>query len=114
MDIGDDAGHTTWFCWNNVFAYWFEPFSNTIEDVKAAERAHDFYEGWFLNPLVNGDCPETMKKTAGSRIPKFTKHESERIKGSYLKTCVFVVEVSSPERRRCRNNSRSRFKVAGN
>ncbi|KAJ0842916.1 putative beta-glucosidase [Helianthus annuus] len=67
----------------NVFAYWYEPYSNTIEDVKAAERAHDFYEGWFLNPLVNGDYPETMKKNAGSRIPKFTQHESERIKGSF-------------------------------
>ncbi|KAJ0453650.1 putative beta-glucosidase [Helianthus annuus] len=67
----------------NVFAYWYEPYSNTMEDVKAAERAHDFYEGWFLNPLVNGNYPETMKKNAGSRIPKFTKHESEKIKGSF-------------------------------
>ncbi|MFS7994529.1 putative beta-glucosidase [Helianthus anomalus] len=36
----------------------------------------------FLNPLVNGDYPEIMKKNAGNRIPKFTKLESERIKGS--------------------------------
>lgn len=30
----------------NMFAYWFEPHANTTEDVKAAERAQDFYVGW--------------------------------------------------------------------
>ncbi|KVH94468.1 Glycoside hydrolase, catalytic domain-containing protein [Cynara cardunculus var. scolymus] len=64
----------------NVFAYWFEPYTNTMEDLKATQRAHDFYLGWFLNPLVNGDYPETVKKNAGNRIPSFTKLESERIK----------------------------------
>lgn len=36
-----------------------------------------------MNPLVNGDYPETMKKNVGKRIPSFTKLESERIKGSF-------------------------------
>ncbi|CAH1447508.1 unnamed protein product [Lactuca virosa] len=67
----------------NVFAYWFEPYTNTTEDVKATQRAHDFYLGWFLNPLVNGDYPEIVKKNAGNRIPTFTKLESEKIKGSF-------------------------------
>ncbi|KAK1437233.1 hypothetical protein QVD17_03022 [Tagetes erecta] len=67
----------------NFFAYWYEPCTNTIEDVKAAERANEFYVGWFMNPLVNGDYPEIMKKNAGNRIPNFTKFESERIKGSF-------------------------------
>ncbi|KAL7582736.1 hypothetical protein Lser_V15G41573 [Lactuca serriola] len=67
----------------NVFAYWFEPYTNTTEDVKATQRAHDFYLGWFLNPLVNGDYPEIVKKNAGNRIPTFTELESERIKGSF-------------------------------
>ncbi|XP_076915848.1 beta-glucosidase 11-like [Bidens hawaiensis] len=67
----------------NVFAYWFEPYTDTVEDLKPTERAHDFYVGWFLNPLVNGDYPEIMKKNAGNRIPNFTKLESERVKGSF-------------------------------
>ncbi|KAI3732466.1 hypothetical protein L1987_63671 [Smallanthus sonchifolius] len=67
----------------NLFAYWYEPYTNTIEDVKATQRAHEFYVGWFLNPLVNGDYPELMKKNAGDRIPNFTKTESTRIKGSF-------------------------------
>ncbi|MFS7934185.1 putative beta-glucosidase [Helianthus anomalus] len=36
----------------------------------------------FLNLLVNGDYTGIMKKNAGNRIPKFTKLESEGIKGS--------------------------------
>ncbi|KAI3819239.1 hypothetical protein L1987_13064 [Smallanthus sonchifolius] len=67
----------------NIFAYWYEPYTNTIEDVKATQRAHEFYVGWFLNPLVNGDYPEIMKKNAGNRIPNFTKTESQGIKGSF-------------------------------
>nr|GEY26583.1 beta-glucosidase 11-like isoform X1 [Tanacetum cinerariifolium] len=67
----------------NLFAYWFEPYTNTIEDVQAAQRANDFYLGWFLNPLVNGDYPEILKKNAGNRIPTFTNFESELIKGSF-------------------------------
>ncbi|XP_023771873.1 beta-glucosidase 11 isoform X2 [Lactuca sativa] len=67
----------------NVLSYWFEPYTNTTEDVEATQRANDFYLGWFLNPLVNGDYPEIVKKNAGNRIPTFTKLESERIKGSF-------------------------------
>ncbi|KAI3506622.1 hypothetical protein L1887_21182 [Cichorium endivia] len=67
----------------NVLAYWFEPYTNTTEDVKATKRANDFYVGWFLNPLVKGDYPEIVKKNAGNRIPSFTKLESERMKGSF-------------------------------
>ena len=35
------------------------------------------------NPLVFGDYPETMKKIVGSRIPNFTNHESELVKGLF-------------------------------
>ena len=30
----------------NLMGFWFEPYTNTTEDVKAAQRAHDFYMGW--------------------------------------------------------------------
>ncbi|KAI3750080.1 hypothetical protein L2E82_20704 [Cichorium intybus] len=67
----------------NLLGFWFEPYTNTTRDAKAAHRANEFYLGWFLNPLVNGDYPEIIKKNAGNRIPTFTKFESERIKGSF-------------------------------
>ncbi|KAJ7961780.1 Beta-glucosidase [Quillaja saponaria] len=67
----------------NIFSYWFVPLTNTVEDVTATERANDFYVGWILNPLVFGDYPDIIKKNAGSRIPAFTKAESNLVKGSY-------------------------------
>ncbi|OVA00214.1 Glycoside hydrolase [Macleaya cordata] len=66
----------------NVFAYWFIPHTNTIEDITATQRANDFFMGWFINPFVFGDYPEIVKKNAGSRIPSFTPHESKLVKGS--------------------------------
>ncbi|KAK6269348.1 hypothetical protein POUND7_007552 [Theobroma cacao] len=35
------------------------------------------------NPLVFGDYPDAMKKFAGSRMPSFTNHESELVRGSF-------------------------------
>ncbi|XP_077227217.1 beta-glucosidase 22-like [Tasmannia lanceolata] len=67
----------------NLFSYWCEPFTNSTADVTAAKRVLDFITGWIVNPLIFGDYPEIMKKNAGSRIPSFTKHQSEKVKGSF-------------------------------
>ncbi|KAK9281422.1 hypothetical protein L1049_004324 [Liquidambar formosana] len=67
----------------NVFAYWFIPLTNTTEDAIATQRANDFFVGWFVEPLLFGDYPATMKKNAGSRIPTFTSYESKQVKGSF-------------------------------
>lgn len=37
----------------------------------------------FVNPLVSGEYPISMKKNAGSRMPDFTNLESMRVKGSF-------------------------------
>ena len=36
----------------------------------------------YLHPLLIGEYPETMKRIVGSRLPSFTKAESNNIKGS--------------------------------
>lgn len=36
----------------------------------------------FVNPLMNGDYPDVIKKNAGKKIPSFTKKESLWLKGS--------------------------------
>ncbi|KAL0305057.1 UNVERIFIED_CONTAM: Beta-glucosidase 12 [Sesamum angustifolium] len=51
-------------------------------DVRAAERALDFMYGWFINPIVYGDYPRTMRSIVGDRLPNFTKEEEALVKGS--------------------------------
>ncbi|XP_050203980.1 beta-glucosidase 11-like [Mercurialis annua] len=67
----------------NLFGYGFVPLTNSTEDVLATQRVKDFYVGLFMNPLVFGDYPETVKRNAGSRIPSFSNYESEQVKGSF-------------------------------
>lgn len=49
---------------------WYEPLNNSSEeDNKASKRALDFRLGWFLDPLVFGDYPPSMKELVGDRLP---------------------------------------------
>lgn len=66
----------------NVYSFWSYPFSRSPADVAATQRSMDFMIGWILNPLVYGDYPEIMKRKVGSRLPKFTKQQSEMIRGT--------------------------------
>jgi beta-glucosidase len=36
-----------------------------------------------IDPLAFGDYPPVMKKIVGSRLPAFTKQESEMLRGAY-------------------------------
>ncbi|KAL1300247.1 hypothetical protein HN51_044924 [Arachis hypogaea] len=66
-----------------LVTHWMEPKSNSAADRKAAKRALDFWFGWFAHPITYGDYPESMRSLVGSRLPKFKKHESEYVKGSF-------------------------------
>ncbi|XP_059625423.1 beta-glucosidase 12-like [Cornus florida] len=62
---------------------WMVPYSNSPVDRRASIRALDFMLGWFMDPLVNGNYPLTMRALVGKRLPKFSKEESKMVKGSY-------------------------------
>ena len=73
---------------------WKEPEDpNNPEDVAAADRANEFFLGWFANPVYgNGDYPDVVKKMVGekskaqglakSRLPEFTPEEIAENKGN--------------------------------
>ncbi|KAF3529419.1 hypothetical protein DY000_02042101 [Brassica cretica] len=60
---------------------WFEP-----EDVeggqRTVDRVLDFIMGWHLDPTTYGDYPQSMKDAVGARLPKFTKAQKAKLKGS--------------------------------
>ncbi|XP_039117930.1 LOW QUALITY PROTEIN: beta-glucosidase 13-like [Dioscorea cayenensis subsp. rotundata] len=62
---------------------WFRPYSNSKADILAQQRSLDFMFGWFMNPLSYGNYPSSMRMIVGNRLPRFTKKESEMIKGSF-------------------------------
>ncbi|PNX83388.1 beta-glucosidase 24-like protein, partial [Trifolium pratense] len=62
---------------------WLVPLLDTEADIHATQRGIDFILGWFLEPLTVGDYPSSMRSLVGSRLPKFSKHQSKLVKGSF-------------------------------
>lgn len=62
---------------------WREPLTDNLQDAEAAERALDFYIGWFADPIFgHGDYPASMRERVGARLPAFTAEDKAMIQGS--------------------------------
>jgi hypothetical protein len=59
------------------------PRTNSSDDALATQRAWDFNEGWFANPVyINGDYPPALKDYVSTFLPAFTDEQKQALNGS--------------------------------
>jgi beta-glucosidase/6-phospho-beta-glucosidase/beta-galactosidase len=59
------------------------PLTNSTDDALATQRAWDFNEGWFANPVyINGDYPQNLKDYVSTLGLKFTDEQKQLINGT--------------------------------
>ncbi|KAH8079171.1 beta-glucosidase [Aureococcus anophagefferens] len=81
-------------------------------DAEAAEAFMEAQWGWFYDPVIYGDYPDSLKKRAGADLPAFTAEEKEALKGSvdYLGVNYYTSRyVAAPDVNGC---ARRRFDAA--
>ncbi len=61
---------------------WREPATADPLDIAAAQRALEYYLGWFADPIFLGDYPECMKRNVAERLPALTNDEKRLLHGS--------------------------------
>lgn len=61
---------------------WREPRTDSPADRAAAERALEFFLGWFADPIYRGEYPEVMRARLGARLPEFSDEDRARVRGS--------------------------------
>ncbi|KAK7712933.1 hypothetical protein SLS63_012222 [Diaporthe eres] len=59
------------------------PLTNSTEDAEAVQRAYDFNEGWFADPVfLTGTWPDSLNEYVSTFLEPFTDDEKALIKGS--------------------------------
>nr|CAB3465855.1 unnamed protein product [Digitaria exilis] len=85
-DMGMDAYRFS-ISWTRILPR-LQPFV-TIFHWDSPQALEDKYKGFlspkimFLDPIIKGDYPLSMRKLVGNRLPKFSKEQSELMKGAF-------------------------------
>ncbi|TVU15613.1 hypothetical protein EJB05_39143, partial [Eragrostis curvula] len=70
-----------------LVSHWFVPFSRSkatmMQQGVLSTSCLDGTNLWFMDPLIRGDYPLSMRALVGNRLPQFTKGQSELVKGSF-------------------------------
>ncbi len=63
---------------------WAEPAggAGAAADAAAAQNKLDADVGWFLDPIMKGDYPASLRAAKGAAIPKFTPEQAAQLRGS--------------------------------
>ena len=61
---------------------WREPKTDTGPDRRAAQRALEFFLGWFTDPIYRGAYPETMRARVADRLPHFSDEDVALLRDS--------------------------------
>uniref|UniRef100_A0A0K8TVF8 Putative glycosyl hydrolase n=1 Tax=Phaedon cochleariae TaxID=80249 RepID=A0A0K8TVF8_PHACE len=92
----------------DVNGAWYEPSTNSSEDIEASETLMQFTYGCYAHPIVHGDYPEVMKKNVArrsalqgytrSRLPEFTPEEIKYMTGTYdyIGVNIYTTELVTP------------------
>ncbi|KAF7067963.1 hypothetical protein CFC21_073769 [Triticum aestivum] len=60
----------------------YEPYQDSFLDEQARQRSIDYNLGWFVEPVVRGDYPFSMRSLIGDRLPMFTELEQAKLASS--------------------------------
>lgn len=75
-------GNNTLISYKNNGGYKI-PLTNSTEDAEAVQRAYDFNEGWFADPIfLTGTWPDSLNEYVSTFLEPFTDDEKAQIKGS--------------------------------